>query len=712
VAWELQVSSKPYRQPYQLKNSSTPITVDILTYSKVKLGPGFEVLEVTTGFESRWIFIGGLPSSVTTDDILGVLRPFGQVGFVKFTEKDCQSLRTVKAHFTNHSEAVQAVTALNGAQLFRRRVDARLAVGDATNLTGSLRDTSVLVEWEIPGKVAYAGFDTLEDANAAIAAARAHSLRGNIYTDLPAVGAFNVRFRRIPPDAGEEYVKSFCTPDSVMLERPNYLSLQGAINGIKGLLNDVGQNTFEMVPPPYQDGMIHAWANFATPQLAKTAAECLHGRKPNFVGRGYLWAYHMKTVRYKVAHQVFHLVEADINALRDSCMRRFGEGTFIRVEPKSDPVRIILHGEKLKNLGTLKAEFEAVLRGETLKQDGKPVWDQFFSLLAGRVFLDGLENGNRPLSIRPDVYRRTIVLFGPSNLRNNVRATLLQKITQLRQQRVRTIVVPRLAVRMLMGATLNTLQREYGPENVDFNLTRQLLTVRGDDDVFGAIHRVIQSLPKEPAHRPREESECPVCFNEATSPITLECGHAWCKACLAAYIVAAVDNKVFPLTCLGTEANCYVLIPINIARQILPASDFHAVSQASFFAHVHARPKVFFNCPTPDCRQIYRTSLQGTILQCPECLIRICPHCHVESHDGVDCEKPVGSTEWQFQEWTRTHDVKNCPGCKVPIERAEGCNHMTCTRCQTHSCWVCLATFPRGEGIYSHMRLKHGGIGL
>jgi hypothetical protein len=56
--------------------------------------------------------------------------------------------------------------------------------------------------------------------------------------------------------------------------------------------------------------------------------------------------------------------------------------------------------------------------------------------------------------------------------------------------------------------------------------------------------------------------------------------------------------------------------------------------------------------------------------------------------------------------------VKNCPGCKVPIERSEGCNHLTCTRCHTHICWVCMKTFPKGQGVYDHMRVEHGGIGL
>jgi hypothetical protein len=37
---------------------------------------------------------------------------------------------------------------------------------------------------------------------------------------------------------------------------------------------------------------------------------------------------------------------------------------------------------------------------------------------------------------------------------------------------------------------------------------------------------------------------------------------------------------------------------------------------------------------------------------------------------------------------------------------------MTCIKCQTHICWECLATFPKGDGIYEHMRQKHGSIGL
>ena len=30
-----------------------------------------------------------------------------------------------------------------------------------------------------------------------------------------------------------------------------------------------------------------------------------------------------------------------------------------------------------------------------------------------------------------------------------------------------------------------------------------------------------------------------------------------------------------------------------------------------------------------------------------------------------------------------------CPTCLTPIEKNDGCNHMTCTKCDQHFCWVC-----------------------
>lgn len=39
------------------------------------------------------------------------------------------------------------------------------------------------------------------------------------------------------------------------------------------------------------------------------------------------------------------------------------------------------------------------------------------------------------------------------------------------------------------------------------------------------------------------------------------------------------------------------------------------------------------------------------------------------------------------EQWLQYFSVK-CPGCRVPIEKNGGCNHMTCSRCQSHFNWL------------------------
>lgn len=44
-----------------------------------------------------------------------------------------------------------------------------------------------------------------------------------------------------------------------------------------------------------------------------------------------------------------------------------------------------------------------------------------------------------------------------------------------------------------------------------------------------------------------------------------------------------------------------------------------------------------------------------------------------------------------------TANTKHCPMCRSPIEKNQGCNHMTCLRnkggCGHEFCWICLESW-------------------
>ena len=87
-------------------------------------------------------------------------------------------------------------------------------------------------------------------------------------------------------------------------------------------------------------------------------------------------------------------------------------------------------------------------------------------------------------------------------------------------------------------------------------------------------------------------------------------------------------------------------------------------------------------------------------------------------HEGLTCEeyaefRHMDPTEAAFAGWKKRNDVRACPkeGCGAPIEKISGCNHMKCSVCKTHICWVCMAMVP-ADKIYAHMDNAHGGWGL
>ena len=92
-------------------------------------------------------------------------------------------------------------------------------------------------------------------------------------------------------------------------------------------------------------------------------------------------------------------------------------------------------------------------------------------------------------------------------------------------------------------------------------------------------------------------------------------------------------------------------------------------------------------CPKPDCG---KTVVKPRFCSCSnrtqcECGLEVCFKCGREWHAG-QC-RDDGNTA--FQVYGMLHNVAKCPNCKAPSEKIDGCNKMTCARCNTHFCWLC-----------------------
>ncbi|KZV60231.1 hypothetical protein PENSPDRAFT_545501, partial [Peniophora sp. CONT] len=183
-------------------------------------------------------------------------------------------------------------------------------------------------------------------------------------------------------------------------------------------------------------------------------------------------------------------------------------------------------------------------------------------------------------------------------------------------------------------------------------------------------------------------------------------------------IMHALDFPKPSLMCLGDEGHCNVPIAIPLIKRFLHPPTFMRLLERTFALYVSQHPTELRNCPTPGCEKLYRVCApddpQPEPIQCPGCLLVLCPACHLEGHGTQNCKENRSlrnsvEQERVFDEWMHAQggDVKRCPQCRIPIYKVEGCHHVECAGCGTHICWFCLAMSDDARVIYIHMGMVH-----
>lgn len=247
------------------------------------------------------------------------------------------------------------------------------------------------------------------------------------------------------------------------------------------------------------------------------------------------------------------------------------------------------------------------------------------------------------------------------------------------------------------------LQREVESRSTNYGIPVDLALLLWHDNNFQNINTIDRlnntshqdgELLTENACR--ENEFCGVCYEDVgRDGYSLSCKHTFCQDCWVDYVTCAFDDQsILTLSC--PQHDCIVRVTSDFLTSIRP--DFLTKWQNVFLSSYLEKSPSYRHCPGPSCPVVvyFPTAPQKIPLSCVQCSTSFCFGCGESPHQPARC---TSFNEWNQIFGSSTYWVqknsKPCPSCQVPIEKSEGCNHMTCSRCSANFCWLCLGTLVR-----------------
>jgi DNA-directed RNA polymerase subunit RPC12/RpoP len=163
--------------------------------------------------------------------------------------------------------------------------------------------------------------------------------------------------------------------------------------------------------------------------------------------------------------------------------------------------------------------------------------------------------------------------------------------------------------------------------------------------------------------------------------VTLDCNHRFCKACLADYLGAEINEaKVRRLVCPGYKCGAEIsesILTAQLSREALSKLEAFRLNQLE-----GSGLEVRMSCVP--CKKFWLFDPQGELeADCPSCGGKVL----VE----------------RKEEDLQIEGVKRCPKCKEAVVKEGGCNFMRCSwvNCGALFCFLCLKQLTH-EDHYSH----------
>ena len=173
---------------------------------------------------------------------------------------------------------------------------------------------------------------------------------------------------------------------------------------------------------------------------------------------------------------------------------------------------------------------------------------------------------------------------------------------------------------------------------------------------------------------------CPVCFTEKELNLT-PCCHEFCLNCISTYLeLKILENDVRFIPCLQCDKeldSSYIIEKIDKCL-------FEKYKKFKLIKEIEQDIYVKW-CPIPGCNGYDVASISNFNLICKECGFKYCYRCSKPWHD----KKCKIFEDKNFLNWAKKENVRICPKCKSFVQKAGGCPHMQCGKCDYKWCWIC-----------------------
>lgn len=231
------------------------------------------------------------------------------------------------------------------------------------------------------------------------------------------------------------------------------------------------------------------------------------------------------------------------------------------------------------------------------------------------------------------------------------------------------------------------------------------------------VRRVV-GLLEEPIPFPNvKELTCGICFESypCDGMSAAACGHPFCVTCWQGYTSSAINDGPGCLMLRCPDPSCGAAVGQDMINELASADDKEKYNRYFLRSFIEDNRKTKW-CPAPGCDYAvdFIVGCESYDVTC-RCSYSFCWNCTEEAHRPVDCSTVAkwvlkNSAESENMNWILANS-KPCPKCKRPIEKNQGCMHITCTPpCKFEFCWLCLGAWSdhgeRTGGFYACNRYE------